>query len=274
MDNTTLYHYCSIETFVSILESNKLKFSDITKSNDREEILFLWKKYIEYFSNNSTSMAMAKYDVDNQLENTDFLVACFSEKKDSLHMWTSYANGGVAIGFCKSKLQNWCKHMMILNNAVAISDSEISDEIACLDKVIYYNKEKVAEYVKEKCELQDYAVNAFGDIFRDAPFSKTDFWEEEAEWRISIPLIYSSPIDLSGISDEVSIPPRLDMHYCQNKLSGMSLSSFVPFSKDFIESITLAPNCKMSKIDVIKAISIYGFEPEKISIEYSNGSLR
>ena len=78
-----LYHYCSIETFVKIIETQKLRFSDITKSNDTYEITYLWEQYYDYLKKQSNKLAnsFSRFTISQQLEVSKFVVACFSEKK-------------------------------------------------------------------------------------------------------------------------------------------------------------------------------------------------
>ena len=42
----TVYHYCSLDVFAKIIEGKSIRLSDITKSNDSMEILWI-TKYIE-----------------------------------------------------------------------------------------------------------------------------------------------------------------------------------------------------------------------------------
>ena len=37
----TIYHYCSLETFNSIITNKTLRLSDITKSNDSKELIYI-----------------------------------------------------------------------------------------------------------------------------------------------------------------------------------------------------------------------------------------
>jgi|GEM_PF-4558792 len=67
----TIYHYCTSETFKTILENKTLKFSDIVKSNDYKEIIYLWDKYYEYIdkiAKNRVSVSELKYEIRNQLD--------------------------------------------------------------------------------------------------------------------------------------------------------------------------------------------------------------
>lgn len=40
----TLYHYCSWEAFEKIIANKTIRFSDVMKSNDSEEIIYLFKQ--------------------------------------------------------------------------------------------------------------------------------------------------------------------------------------------------------------------------------------
>lgn len=281
MDDNCLYHYCSLNTFVSIIQNRTIKLSEITKSNDSEEIKFLWDHYVSYIKSqckNQLATHMLQYEIDNQMSKTDFLVACFSEKFDSLHMWNCYANGGICIGFDKGKLKEWAKHIHIFNNGVAYDEDCVYDQ-AKLDKVNYYDKNAIDDYIKKQFNGIQYMTNLFSEVFNKAPFTKMNFWSEEAEWRVSIPLIYSDVNEqflFSQIPEDldVKIPQKVEMSVKANNGFPLCVNCFVPFSPDMVESITLAPNCKADEIDLKKILLIYGFDFLIDKIQRSNGSLR
>jgi hypothetical protein len=127
----SLYHYCTGETLKCILGSRTLRLADIRKSNDSKEIEYCIEGYEKYWSNkygkwllkncNSVQsyykkmafqahakcldyIVTPKSDFKIELENTVFLVTCFSRKEDDLHMWNCYANKGVCIEFNEDEL--------------------------------------------------------------------------------------------------------------------------------------------------------------------------
>ncbi len=104
-----LYHYCPLDTFVKIIKSKTLRFGDITKSNDSEELFYIYKLYHMYRNDGKTdgfnpNLFFAKQDN----ENNKTYCFCLSELKDDLSQWRGYApNGGVAIGFDYKKLKEF-----------------------------------------------------------------------------------------------------------------------------------------------------------------------
>lgn len=278
MEDNTLYHYCSFETFLAIIKNKTIQLSEITKSNDSEEIEFLWEHYISYIKANTNSPIpshMLRYEVDNQMANTDFLVTCFSEKRDSLHMWNCYAKGGVSIGFDYNKLRDWVNGIHVFDNGIAYDKGGHYDQ-AHLDRVDYYSKELVEEFIESQCKNIKFVTDPFSDIFNKAPFAKTDFWEEEKEWRIAIPLIYHDKFVYDDIPEEVIIPKKVDMLVGPKGQFPLCVRCFVPFEPQMIVNITLAPDCKAELNDLKKTLHIYEFDHlnEDGNILISNGSLR
>ena len=106
---TALYHYCSNDAFVSVVNSRSVWLSSLTLSNDSMEGRLV----------NATVMRVAerdKLDVNSQQrlrESLEFserffdgLGFCLSEEGDLLSQWRGYADDarGVAIGFGKTYL--------------------------------------------------------------------------------------------------------------------------------------------------------------------------
>jgi hypothetical protein len=107
----TVYHYCSLDTFLSILKNKTIRMSDINKSNDyletKSTISFIKKAAFDLANKASLSRyKQIMLGVDNEdairylietvmnrfLKYNDTLVyaACFSEKTDLLSQWLEY----------------------------------------------------------------------------------------------------------------------------------------------------------------------------------------
>lgn len=277
MRKKCLYHYCSLNSFISIIQSKTIKLSEITKSNDSEEIKFLWEHYVSYIeshSKNKSSPPMLEYEIDKQMSYTDFLVACFSKKRDSLHMWSCYGNGGVCIGFDEEKLREWAKHILLTNNGIIYYSEQISGQ-AKLDQVKYYNKRRVEAYIAKQCKDIEFVTDPFPRIFDEAPFAKTSFWAEEKEWRISLPVICKDRgfESYSNLECNVHDLEKVNMEVTQ-KGSSVCISCFIPFSPEMINCIILAPNCGANENDLKKALLMNDFDHLVDKIRRSNGSLR
>lgn len=117
-----VYHYCSLETLLNILEHKTIRLSDINKLNDSNES----KALLHITRNRAISLMLSQleekgeeymggmayrefvvYLIDKMIEQVkgyhDLLtyIACFSESDDCLSQWRGYGDDGrgVAIGF-------------------------------------------------------------------------------------------------------------------------------------------------------------------------------
>ena len=116
-----LYHYCSADSFRAILESEKLRFSDINMLNDASEHRWGYAIFEEAatrlikrvgVSENVPTMTIEFFDaVDEVLSKGQLIahpfVSCLSLEGNSLDQWRKYADDGrgYAIGFLASDLK-------------------------------------------------------------------------------------------------------------------------------------------------------------------------
>lgn len=121
-----LYHYCSIDAFLSIIQNKCIWLSDADTTNDTTELNYIFdnfsnvidetlKKYGNRYSNELKNIIkkMSIEIINNLISkkapiskfSKNFL-CCFSESKDLLSQWRAYGNDGkgVAIGFNSSLL--------------------------------------------------------------------------------------------------------------------------------------------------------------------------
>lgn len=116
-----LYHYCSIDTFLSIINNCNIWLSDAGKTNDSTETKWVFsevKKVVEQALDSYKNLykpeilSKAKNIAYNVIDNLVFgkapfvrnskkFLFCFSEAEDLLSQWRSYGDDGkgVAIGF-------------------------------------------------------------------------------------------------------------------------------------------------------------------------------
>ena len=120
IDNRIVYHYCSAETMKVILESAKLRFTDINMLNDIQETRWGYSAFEEAATRlikrkdlpeTTPEITVAFCDsVDEILSKGQMIVhpfvTCFSLDGDSLPQWRAYADDGrgLAIGFRASKI--------------------------------------------------------------------------------------------------------------------------------------------------------------------------
>lgn len=117
----TIYHYCSVETFMAIIQNKTLRLSDLNKTND-----YMEKKWANRLIIAALQEALREYEIDMNLEEEywyddeadnhlqyfakevkqvlyderPILITCFSREKDQLSQWRAYGQdgAGIAIG--------------------------------------------------------------------------------------------------------------------------------------------------------------------------------
>lgn len=159
----TVYHYCSNETFMSILSNLTLRVTNIKKSNDYTEIvncldLFQRSLRIACYRFNKTNPEDSEFaqfyheaDIATLVERSimndtlTYYAVCFSEAGDSLSQWRGYADNatGVAIGFDRQYLD------------------KATDRQNMKFMEVEYNKQNVEE------DLVNYVVNKFEQVKKD-----------------------------------------------------------------------------------------------------------
>lgn len=124
-DQSLIYHYCSTETLIAIVQNRTIRFSDINMLNDAEEGRWGYKIFEDAATKVITRKGLPPeaaaliegLDVDfmdkidavwstSGLHLSSF-VSCFSTDGDSLSQWRAYADDGrgFAIGFRVSELR-------------------------------------------------------------------------------------------------------------------------------------------------------------------------
>lgn len=172
-----IYHYCSLNTFMQIIENKTIRLSDLNKTNDYLEkkwgIDFLQTNLERVLKNHKISMDLEEDywysdEVPNHLEQLhqevrshlryQTLIACFSLSKDLLSQWRAYGQdgAGVAVGFNYNRLKS------LLSG---------QDDIL-IDRVIYdTNKQQRA--IRERMLLP--ALEYMHELFQDYPIEVKDF---------------------------------------------------------------------------------------------------
>lgn len=168
-----IYHYCSLETFISILEKKELWISDVLKTNDSSEekhleiLLHTYlekikekqlnnKEYLEYLEDKQDNkwrkvnkesrklhllfLKINKLLIMNNIlryygKDVEKYICCFSENGDLLSQWRGYADDGrgISLGFYTEKMEELLKEYKNFS----------------LEKVRYISEEKVGKKVIE-----------------------------------------------------------------------------------------------------------------------------
>ncbi len=299
-----LYHYCTLETLMTITKNRTVRLSDITKTNDGLEMLWvkrayadivekvLWQKYHEAMRVGTTDINdwAIRRTVDmikeyGEREQTKTWALCLSEDGDSLNQWRGYANNGegVSIGF---KLDYISK----------LGSSCISDDIRNYSKIapVEYNKETLEREIYQLLSginrmdfntADQHIIDNLGIIERMAPFYKNPSFEKENEWRVTFSTNnqifngFNFSIPLKRNDDFLSYFTPLEYgFYVRNG----RIVSYIDFKmvtpKDAIEKVIIGPTAKVSEYDIRLLLMKYEFLHDRydkhITITHSKSSYR
>lgn len=112
MPPTTIYHYTNLNAFKKIIETGRIWATHYRTFDDTEELGLGVRLLLDAVERHSVGPGDREY--------RDFLVEgikgfaegklpvyvlSLTERQDSEHHWRRYAPGGVAIGFCRDRVQ-------------------------------------------------------------------------------------------------------------------------------------------------------------------------
>lgn len=209
-----LYHYCSLETFNSIISNQTIRLSDCTKTNDNQETKWIANLVKDIFLNKikDSELFCTKYCITDSLiekiglqidatinkvfhENTRKMVtyiACFSEQGDLLSQWRGYANDarGISLGFNKKVLKtfdtggynfHFKKVMYSIKEQRKYIENYLGELVTAyeLAEANEINNETLNEFIWDMCLH-------IGAIRNDSPQFKNNAFKEEKEWRLYV----------------------------------------------------------------------------------------
>ena len=186
----TVYHYCSLSTFMKIVEGKSLWLTSIDKMNDYAEGNWLTHIVSELCSE-KLAAKVGERDLFNNLikkipeyiESRLPYMSCFSEQEDLLSQWRGYAEGGrgVAIGFktraLKQRMQPFFGEELPTNPGYCNG----------LAKVHYPDKDKLRNWlspVLDRLAVPQNCVDVGKGLSNYALLFKNPAFKEEGEWRI------------------------------------------------------------------------------------------
>ena len=162
-----LYHYCSVKTFNNILTSKVLWLSDLTKSNDDEEVIrtfrILWQRVRQRLLKSDLNQEIVipeieildhQYNIEIQIDSP--YGCCFCQSGDVLQQWQEYGDKtkGIVLGFdfdWFSDLPQQMPHPSInIRQSIGYS------------KVLYHSKELENSFYKICYDgIKEYGLNAW-----------------------------------------------------------------------------------------------------------------
>lgn len=304
-----VYHYCSPEKFLSIIENKSIQLTDINKMNDCMEkkwvadyllthidqllkekgLQISLEQEYKYNEKSTTHGAFFKNLVNDFVNHaTPVLVVSFSEIGDSLGLWRGYAAGGtgLSIGFDKDLLEGLEKGNTLFQPAISYREM-IYDELKQQEKLEETAKAVIDQLFwefentpmgKSYYSFESYFFDEFDSfcntliriICFDACFIKNPAFQEEAETRIAC-----IPNTTAGIRKEKFILSPI-----KNQLRGNRLTTFSEFSfeelmeEGIIGHVVIGPNSEISPADLNGLFEANGYPSGFIKIEKSAATHR
>lgn len=209
MDCDTIYHYCSLSTFLTIIDKKTLRLSNVLKSNDYlerkyvllqcedlivDQILYQIEKtgypcnetqrrYYDLVMRKTLSDTIRFFDDYSTVSH----VMCFSRNKDLLSQWCGYADDGkgVAIGFSRKALERFLgnrQHIDLVDVFYGTPTAVLEERTASIVKKYFQISRKydqnlfqIEGHMKNVCEalVCHYFLND------GLKYKKSDFREEE-----------------------------------------------------------------------------------------------
>ena len=303
-----IYHYCSLETFVSIMENSSVRMCDILKSNDSAEIEYgrkLLRKYLkslclsfcnEHISDSGIKAFFLNIDyntvITEMIDNNQLIyyTACFSSERDLLSQWRGYANDGkgVAIGFFTQDFINESNYKNVRFGKI-IYDEETQKN--CLNEYIQKRLMGVEEAKGKECLcLYENAIKqAIHSFLYEIAFFKSEAFKEESEWRLVCYLNYDNldsatvnkegfhPICYEGIANFGSDCDDLITRKIKFKCTDKKLVSYIDFNfqnvkKSIVSDIMIGPKAQVSNTDISLFLSVNGYDLSKIKVRKSTAT--
>ena len=296
------YHYCSVETFFKIISNKSIWLSDISKSNDSEEITWALKQCTNYLFDlmGEYQKSLSKEEITDEdskkmfqeardlisfhinKEAERYWVLCLSDKKDDLGQWRGYSQdaSGVAIGLRAEYIAR-----LVGDNAIDDCDEKLH-----FDSVEYYkqfevnsvfsqlndNNKNISDMSKDEFYSYIKKIVVFSLIF--APYIKSDYFEDESEWRIAYKMSCSELHKgrIPSIENE-HLSSKYEYSLNRGKLIS-HLELILKHPSDAIASIWLGPKCTLSKREVKLFLIANGYlknmEDNSIEIHTSGATYR
>lgn len=257
--NDLVYHYCSVDTFLSIIQNSKLWLSDILKSNDAQEYFWVRDKINSEVKSKLLKDAKAfqiweKFQAfGKEIAGKVNYTCSFSECRDSLSQWRGYAQDGegVAIGFSKT-------HLQVLNDLTQpflTFDKVVYDERK-LRRLIESNSNKIIKIIDLK-GVGRSAMELDGHYNPNYLLYKNPSFKQENEWRI----IFLSPIRkeksdylLGGFQFHES-----KFRSVNGKIISYVEMNFEHIKQQLIKEIYIGPKAKVSQEDIKSVLFMNGY---------------
>lgn len=236
-----LYHYCSWETFENIIKHRTIRFSDVMKSNDTQEIFYLFEKYLERQGGKKKDISNGMFEcgLKKDFNGQTYYTFCLSKAKDLLSQWRGYApNGGVSIGFSTEMLQKWSQSIEVLGEKAKVSSVKY---VNCSEDIF---KGKKIDFVH---------VNNYPFLLEMAPQYKNDGFKEEQEVRVFFKNYFELRDGADTLPTVLSGADPCTIGFCFTTAVGLKSYYDIPFNYNMIKEVIIGPklNIEIKELDLL-----------------------
>lgn len=265
-----LYHYCTTETFLSIIRNKILWMSDINTMNDFSEMHWAYQRFEEAAGSVMEIVGREFLDeIDLIISSSQArilpMLTSFSTDGDVLSQWRAYTNDGtgIAVGFDSRKISSL---------SVRIGSIEYSREkqVKHLAGLILLMHENCIGLSGKKRD--DLIFEHSSNMGVDMAFFKNSAFSEEKEVRIiraTNPIFIGGNMTLSdpGGSGEPESRKKLPIQFRSGRSGGIVPYVEMPLGglgKNLIKEIIIGPKSVNNGNEVSMALSRYGYSGYKI----------
>lgn len=251
-----IYHYCSAEAFIHILQTGRLWASDARRTNDRRELdVFkgLAFAHIEELAKQDSAIQTFASQLDFHIEAvedmSEYYVCCFSEDSDSVSQWVAYADRGTgfAIGFDVNAVR-----MAIGASQLDLSYRELAMGVPprrWLFGPVVYDEKKIAALLDDVSKLVNNAIQLGTGPTRDyidrlSAFCKDRSFDSEKEWRIAYNSSQTLTERLVFDAEATGEKPR---EFWRHGRYGLTPYVLTPDLRSCIREVVIGPSNKDSR---------------------------
>lgn len=268
--NPILYHYCNLNTFLSLIQNKCFWLSDINSMNDYSEMHWAYDRFIEAANHEYEAVGRDFLDhLDRYVSSAQTrllpLVCCFSTDGDVLSQWRAYADDGkgVAIGF----------------------DASLIDELSTRTAEVIYDNHEQTDHFRT-------LIRAMNDVYLELPEDERDdflaysgthagidlccfknpAFSEEREVRIIRSIVVRdenggvSFQDVGGGASDEASSEALSIEF-RERDGGLIAYLKLPFSglgSGFIKEVVLGPKTRNNGVEVLAALEAAGFNTTSV----------
>lgn len=274
-----VYHYCSLDTFLKIIQNKSLRLSDIGKSNDYTELIYMENMIREEFEKKietaaidderrSGLLALEEFTRNKMLESAHLYAVCFSRERDLLSQWRGYANGGmgIAIGFSKEILQ-----------------SVNEERYGLVFKKVCYREKEQREFAGREAQIiidtmqRKNIFASFAEVYENDIANigcmKQPGFSEEKEWRLCIGISPEMRIGQKGKFKDFILSEVKTQCIREQLITYFDLS-FENICNEFVKEIIIGPSAKVTERDIYTNLLMNGFDANNIQIIKSQVTYR